>query len=119
VLHYVLPAEIYSQNLRSKSETVGAVFGGTFQIISIKVAPLIIEYLPNGGMFFLYAGFLSFFLIWIFISLPETKGIKLEDMEIAFSNRKRWQPIDVERLYQDDNLRVRNITAKTTTTNND
>jgi Sugar (and other) transporter len=63
--------------------------------MSIKVAPIIIRDLPNGRLFFVYAGMLTFYFVWIFISLPETKGLALEDMGLAFATWKRWKPVIV------------------------
>ncbi|KAJ2993659.1 hypothetical protein HDV02_002191 [Globomyces sp. JEL0801] len=94
VMHYVIPAEIFPQNLRAKSETVGGFFELVFQIVSIKTAPILITALPNGGVFFLYSGFLFCFLIWIFICVPETKGLALEDIDIVFQTWKRWKPLE-------------------------
>lgn len=95
ILHYVIPAEIYPQEIRAKAETVGAAFEGLFQILSIKMAPVIIEKLSTGNVFFLYMSLLSFYFCWIFVCLPETKGLGLEQIHLAFSTWKRWKPVVV------------------------
>lgn len=62
-----------------------------------------ISALPRGQLFFLFAGLLSFFFLWIFIFLPETKGVKLEDMHLVFDEKtvfyQRWKPVDFESYY--------------------
>lgn len=93
VLHYVIPAEIYPQAIRAKSETIGAISEGLFQILSIKIAPIIIATLTGGGTFYLYASLLSCYLAWIYVSLPETRGVKLEDMGLLFGSKKRIHQI--------------------------
>ncbi|KAI8906001.1 general substrate transporter [Gorgonomyces haynaldii] len=95
VLHYVLPGEIYPQNIRAKAETLNGIVDGIFQIVSIKIGPILINTLPKGGVYFFYAACLTVFLVWIFVCLPETKGIALEDMGIVFANWKRWQKVEI------------------------
>ncbi|KAJ3254621.1 hypothetical protein HK103_007031 [Boothiomyces macroporosus] len=96
VMHYVIPSEIYPQELRAKSETVNSIFEMIFNILSVKIAPLLIRDMPNGGVYFLYGGLLSFFFCWIFLQLPETKGVPLEEIDILFSSWKRWKPAQRE-----------------------
>jgi hypothetical protein len=93
VLHYVIPAEVYPTNIRAKAETISGIIEGIFQIASIKLAPVLIDKLPGGRLFYLFAGLLTMFFTWAFICLPESKGIALENMDIVFQNWKRWQPV--------------------------
>ena len=94
VMHYVIPAEVYPQDIRAKAETVSAFVDGGFQLVSIKLSPVLLT-LQGGGAYFISGGLLLFFLIWIFICIPETKGISLEDMEHVFKTWKHWQPVQI------------------------
>ncbi|KAI8895509.1 general substrate transporter [Globomyces pollinis-pini] len=98
IMHYVIPSEIYPVHLRAKSGTVGILFELLFQVLSIKTAPTVIHDLPNGGVFFLYTGFLTLFLLWIYFYLPETKGVPLEDIDEVIKdwNGSRYQPVPTQ-----------------------
>ena len=98
VLHYIIPAEIYPQHVRAKSETVGALFEGAFNILSVKLAPVILHSQSGGGTFFIFGALLTVFLVWIFVSFPETKGLALEDVDVVFSTWKRWKPISAQTI---------------------
>ncbi|KAJ3254622.1 hypothetical protein HK103_007032 [Boothiomyces macroporosus] len=93
IVHYVIPGEIYPQHLRARSEVVTA-FSDVFNIASTQLSPVFIANLTHGGVYFLYGGFLTFFGIWIFATLPETKGLKLEEVDIVFNSWQRWKPVE-------------------------
>ena len=92
IIHYVLPSEIYPLNIRAKAQSIGAVVDWGFQVVSIKIYPYIIG-LSNGGLYFVSAGLLTLFLVWIVIFLPETKGLGLEDVDLAFDTFPRWRKV--------------------------
>ena len=92
IMHYCLPAEIYPLNIRAKAQGIGAVVDWTFQVVCIKMYPYLID-LPNGGVYFLTAGLLTLFLIWIILFLPETKGLALEEVDLAFNTFPRWKTV--------------------------
>jgi sugar porter (SP) family MFS transporter len=93
ILHYVVPAEVFPTHLRAKAETLSGVLEGACQIISIQLAPLLISVLKGGSLFFVFAGILTGYLLWIFFVLPETRGVSLEDMHLVFENKKRWKRV--------------------------
>ena len=88
----IIPAEIYPTPLRAKAESVLGVFNYLAQILSIYSVPYILE-LSGGGSFFLFGSLLALFLTWGFIFIPETKGIKLEDMDEVFKSWRRWKKV--------------------------
>ena len=92
IMHYCLPAEIYPLNIRAKAQSIGAVTDWTFQVVSIKMYPYLMD-LPYGGIYFLSAGLLTLFLVWIVFFLPETKGLHLEDVDLAFDLFPRWKQV--------------------------
>ncbi|KAJ3104817.1 hypothetical protein HK100_003997, partial [Physocladia obscura] len=94
-VHYVLPAEIYPQNIRARTSVFGACLDWSFQFVGIKVTPLMIANIPGGGVFWIYGSFLFAFVVWIFFFLPETKGIPLEEMDVVFDSWQRWKPVQL------------------------
>jgi sugar porter (SP) family MFS transporter len=95
ILHYVVPAEVFPTHLRAKAETLSGVLEGACQIISIQLAPWLISVLKGGSLFFVFAGILTVYLLWIFFVLPETRGVSLEDMHLVFANKKRWKRVKI------------------------
>ncbi len=51
--------------------------------------------MKGGSLFFLFAGLLTVYLLWIWFVLPETRGVSLEDMHLVFANKKRWKRIEI------------------------
>ena len=94
-LHYVIPSEIYPQMVRAKSDSLSGAVDWAGQFASIKLAPLIML-LPGGSPFFLYGVLLAFFFGWGFVMIPETKGLRLEDMDVVFEDWRRWKTVRVE-----------------------
>jgi hypothetical protein len=92
IMHYCLPAELYPLNIRAKAQGIGAIVDWTFQVVAIKMYPYLID-LPNGGVYYLTAGLLTLFLIWIIVFLPETKGLGLEEVDLAFDTFPRWKTV--------------------------
>ncbi|KAJ3382164.1 hypothetical protein HDU84_004577 [Entophlyctis sp. JEL0112] len=90
-IHYVLPPEIYPQNIRAKTSMFGAILDWSFQFVGIKVSPLMIANIRGGGAFWIYGTFLFVFLVWIYVFLPETKGIMLEEMDVVFEDWRQWK----------------------------
>ncbi|KAL1914532.1 uncharacterized protein VTP21DRAFT_8246 [Calcarisporiella thermophila] len=92
VLHFVIPAEIYTQNIRAKAETLSGMVEWPLQAASIKLSPIMLA-IPHGGAYFIFGGLLFLFFLWAFFMLPETKGHSLENMNDAFVGNPftRWR----------------------------
>jgi hypothetical protein len=52
--------------------------------VSIKVY----AYTKGGGVILGTAGFLTALIGWIYIYLPETKGLSIEEMDLVFAKRR-------------------------------
>ncbi|XP_072003224.1 proton myo-inositol cotransporter isoform X1 [Engystomops pustulosus] len=84
---WTVNSEIYPLWARS---TGNACSSGVNWICNVMISLTFLhtaEYLTYYGVFFLYAGFASVGLIFIYGCLPETKGKKLEEIESLFENR--------------------------------
>ncbi|MFI5026836.1 MAG: MFS transporter, partial [Solirubrobacterales bacterium] len=84
---WLMNAEIYPLNVRSKAAAVGTMANWTFNAIVSLTFLVLIDALGRTGAFWLYAGIglLTLWFCWRFV--PETKGLHLEDIVEIFRGR--------------------------------
>ncbi|MEZ5076483.1 MAG: sugar porter family MFS transporter [Solirubrobacterales bacterium] len=92
-IFWLLNAEIYPLNVRSKAAGLGTMANWTFNFIVSLTFLLLIDGLGETGTFWLYAGIGVFTLVFCWKLVPETKGKTLEDIQAVFQARAdRRQP---------------------------
>jgi SP family galactose:H+ symporter-like MFS transporter len=86
-IFWLMNAEIYPLNVRSKAAGVGTMANWTFNFIVSLTFLVLIDALGRSGAFWLYAGIgvVTLWFCWKFV--PETKGKRLEDIEEIFRQR--------------------------------
>ncbi len=91
-IFWLLNAEIYPLNVRSKAAGVGTMANWTFNFIVSLTFLLLIDALGRTGAFWFYGtiGLLTLWFCWTYV--PETKGKTLEDIEMIFRERAGVEP---------------------------
>jgi SP family galactose:H+ symporter-like MFS transporter len=86
-IFWLMNAEIYPLNVRSKAAGVGTMANWTFNAIVSLTFLTLIDALGRSGAFWLYAGIgvVTLWFCWKFV--PETKGKHLEEIEEIFRKR--------------------------------
>jgi sugar porter (SP) family MFS transporter len=86
-IFWLMNAEIYPLNVRSKAAGVGTMANWSFNAIVSLTFLTLIDVLGRSGAFWLYAGIgvLTLWFCWKFV--PETKGKHLEEIEEIFRKR--------------------------------
>ena len=88
-IFWLLNAEIYPLNVRSKAASAGTMTNWFFNfLVSLTFLPLI-DLLTQSGAFWFYGlvGLVTLWFCWRFV--PETKGRSLEQITAVFENRVR------------------------------
>jgi sugar porter (SP) family MFS transporter len=93
-IFWLLNAEIYPLDVRSKAAGLGTMANWTFNFIVSLTFLLLIEALGRPGAFWLYGGIGLLTLAFCWKLVPETKGKRLEDIQAYFEARVRSQDAD-------------------------
>jgi sugar porter (SP) family MFS transporter len=86
-IFWLLNAEIYPLDVRSKAAGIGTMANWTFNFIVSLTFLLLIEALGRSGAFWLYGGIGILTLAFCWKLVPETKGKRLEDIQAIFEER--------------------------------
>uniref|UniRef100_UPI00398EB579 proton myo-inositol cotransporter-like isoform X2 n=1 Tax=Pristiophorus japonicus TaxID=55135 RepID=UPI00398EB579 len=84
---WTVNSEIYPMWARSTGNACSSGVNWIFNVLVSVTFLHLAEYLTYYGVFFLYSGLATLGLLFIYGCLPETKGIKLEEIESLFENR--------------------------------
>jgi MFS transporter, SP family, galactose:H+ symporter len=86
-IFWLMNAEIYPLNVRSKAAGVGTMANWTFNFIVSLTFLVLIDALGRSGAFWLYGGIGVVTLVFCWKLVPETKGKPLEEIEEIFRQR--------------------------------
>ena len=81
--------ELLPADMRSFGSGLLGILDNISLFVSVKMGPTIIASLGVGGAFMLYSCFCLTNLIISFFTMPETKGLSLEDIEDYYKNKKK------------------------------
>ncbi|XP_078275999.1 proton myo-inositol cotransporter-like isoform X2 [Rhinoraja longicauda] len=84
---WTVNSEIYPMWARSTGNAMSSGVNWIFNVLVSLTFLHLAEYLSYYGVFFLYSALATLGLFFIYGCLPETKGIKLEEIETLFENR--------------------------------
>ena len=82
---WVFIAEIFPNHLRSSGQAFGVSIHWVLAAIIPSFIPSLFETIGPAPVFLFFAIMMVFQAIWIFMKVPETKGISLEDLEKQMS----------------------------------
>ncbi|KAJ2698978.1 hypothetical protein FB645_005467 [Coemansia sp. IMI 203386] len=81
---WLIQSEIFAQGIRSKAGSLATATNWVSNfIISVTFLTMTLH-ITASGTFWLYAGILLIGLVFVFFMVPETKGLKLEDVQKLF-----------------------------------
>ncbi|KAJ2347648.1 hypothetical protein GGF43_004710, partial [Coemansia sp. RSA 2618] len=81
---WLIQSEIFAQGIRSKAGSIATATNWVSNfIISVTFLTMTLH-ITASGTFWLYAGILLIGLVFVFFMVPETKGLKLEDVQKLF-----------------------------------
>ena len=89
----LLSSELYPSDVRSTLKGFSRSVTCIFIMLSLNLFPFIEERLDLHGTFFAFAGALLFAFPYVFILLPETKDLRLEEIQgqhlfqLCFTNK--------------------------------
>lgn len=86
-IFWLLNAELYPLEIRSKAASVGTMANWTFNFIVSLTFLLLIDGLGKSGAFFFYAAICVLTFAFCKALVPETKGKRLEDIQEIFRDR--------------------------------
>lgn len=86
-IFWLINAEIYPLNVRSKAAAVGTMANWTFNFLVSLTFLLLIDGLGKSGAFFFYAAVCVVTFVFCRALVPETKGKHLEDIQEIFRRR--------------------------------
>ena len=86
---FVYMAEFYSGELRSLLSGITIGLSNLELFIVVKTFPMLSTKYGDGATFWFYAGFCLMAVIFTLITIPETKGKSLEEIEDYFNYKRK------------------------------
>jgi MFS transporter, SP family, arabinose:H+ symporter len=81
---WVLISEIFPNRHRAEGQTLGSFTHWIFAALLTTFFPKMVSSLPPGYVFLFFAGMMVLQLIWVKTTVPETKGVSLEQIQKQF-----------------------------------
>lgn len=78
---WVLISEIFPNQFRAAGQSLGSFTHWIFAALLTFVFPKMAAVLSQGTIFLFFCGMMVLQLIWVWLMVPETKGVPLEDIE--------------------------------------
>ncbi|XP_059623509.1 sugar carrier protein C-like [Cornus florida] len=88
-LGWLVPSEIFPLEIRSAAQSINVSVNMIFTFIIAQVFLTLLCHLKF-GLFLFFAFFVVIMTIFVFIFLPETKGIPIEEMAIVWKQHWFW-----------------------------
>lgn len=113
-LPFAMVGEIYPAKVRDVLSGLTTCIAYIFSFISVKTYPGMINIMGKHGVFCFYALMSLLGTIFVILFLPETKGLKLNDIDQLFSIKKHKQHdiIDEERIIPLNNNNITIVSDK-------
>jgi len=83
---WIYPSEIYPLRIRAKATSLTTASNWLFNFIIAQIVPELIKSI-NWGLYLVFAGFGLLMAAWVWLSLPETKGKSLEEIDSLFGQQ--------------------------------
>jgi SP family arabinose:H+ symporter-like MFS transporter len=78
---WVFISEIFPNNVRAYGQSLGSATHWIFAAIIAIVFPALAKYFGAAPIFLFFALMMILQLLWVLLSMPETKGVPLEELE--------------------------------------
>ncbi|KAF8585353.1 general substrate transporter [Ramaria rubella] len=82
---WIIPSEIFPIRIRTLGVTITTMTQWLMQFVITKSTPFMITSLGY-GTYFLFGASMTISFAWVWFLLPETKGLRLEDMDALFGS---------------------------------
>ncbi|XP_054822389.1 sugar transport protein 7-like [Prosopis cineraria] len=107
-LGWTVPSEIFPLEIRSAGQSITVAVNLLFTFI-VAQAFLSLLCAFKFGIFLFFAGWITVMTMFVFLFLPETKGIPIEEMTLMWRRHWFWKkilPRDPEVYSQDGNIKT-------------
>lgn len=84
---WIIPSEIYPQNIRGKAVSLTTTINWLANFLIAEITPHLLSGAGVGPTFLMFAGLIVVITIFVFTTVPETKGVSLEHMDTIFHVR--------------------------------
>jgi sugar porter (SP) family MFS transporter len=78
---WVFISEIFPNRFRAMGQSLGSATHWVFAALLTLFFPKMVEVMPAGAVFLIFAGMMVLQLVWVKLMVPETKGTSLEELE--------------------------------------
>lgn len=85
ILPYVFGGELWPNSIRSFGASVGQCFHWLFYFGVSRGTPSMLSSMDNWGAFIFFAAWCFITLVYVFVAVPETAGLSMEQLDIVFS----------------------------------
>lgn len=89
-LGWLVPSEIFPMEVRSAGQSITVAVNLLFTFFIAQAFLTMLCHLKF-GLFFLFAGFVLLMTIFIFVFLPETRGVPIEEMHMVWKQHWFWK----------------------------
>jgi len=83
---WIYPSEIYPMRIRAKATSMTTASNWLFNFIVAEIVPVLMTQI-NWGVYLLFAGFGILMAAWVVLTVPETKGKSLEEIDTLFGQQ--------------------------------
>jgi len=83
---WIYPSEIYPMRIRAKATSLTTASNWLFNFIVAEAVPILMASV-NWGLYLIFAGFGLLMAAWVMLTLPETKGKSLEEIDTLFGQQ--------------------------------
>jgi SP family arabinose:H+ symporter-like MFS transporter len=84
---WVLISEVFPNKYRAEGQSLGSSTHWIFAALITTLFPKVVTTFPAGAVFLFFCGMMVLQLLWVKLMVPETKGVKLEDMASTLANK--------------------------------
>ncbi|KAJ4798086.1 Sugar carrier protein C [Rhynchospora pubera] len=104
-LGWLVPSEIFPLEIRSAGQTVNVAVNMFFTFIIGQVFLTMLCHMKF-GLFFFFGGWVLIMTIFIFLFVPETKNVPIEEMVLVWKNHWFWRKYVSESDIHVDNVEM-------------
>lgn len=85
---WIMMGELFSPDIRGIAAAFGSTINYLLGFIVVYTFNIMQESIGTHGSFWVFTGFCFLGVIWVFLFVPETKGLSLEEIQKIFYEKK-------------------------------